>query len=268
MTPGDARKPADLRVGVDVGGTWLRAALLSGGRLRRTRLRKHPRWTLRSSLRRVFAAWRVGRVDRLVVGARGVWSLGERRRMARALRPLARDVHILPDLQLAFLSALDGKPGLLILAGTGSVSYGRGPDGRTARAGGIGPLLGDEGSAFWIGKQWVAGLPESVAWELAHDPDPVRATSALARQVLRRSRRDPRARRIADEAARRLAALALRAARRLAFRGKVPISWHGGVFRDPGFTAVFLRRLDPRFLPVPPAHAPEVYAAKSAKMEI
>src|SRR5512142_2060389 len=40
--------------------------------------------------------------------------------------------------------------GLGIIAGTGSIAVGRAPDGRTARAGGWGPLFGDEGRAYAV----------------------------------------------------------------------------------------------------------------------
>jgi N-acetylglucosamine kinase-like BadF-type ATPase len=40
--------------------------------------------------------------------------------------------------------------GLGVIAGTGSIAVGRNPRGRTARAGGWGPLIGDEGSAYVV----------------------------------------------------------------------------------------------------------------------
>src|SRR3989304_4407417 len=48
-------------------------------------------------------------------------------------------------------------PGPLVPAGTGSIVIGRDARGRWARAGGLGPLLGDEGSAFWLGRGGVRG---------------------------------------------------------------------------------------------------------------
>jgi N-acetylglucosamine kinase-like BadF-type ATPase len=40
--------------------------------------------------------------------------------------------------------------GIGVIAGTGSIAVGRAPDGRTARSGGWGHLMGDEGSAYWV----------------------------------------------------------------------------------------------------------------------
>lgn len=42
------------------------------------------------------------------------------------------------------------KPGVNIVAGTGSIAYGRNAEGKLARCGGFGPGIGDDGSAYWI----------------------------------------------------------------------------------------------------------------------
>lgn len=43
------------------------------------------------------------------------------------------------------------KPGINMVAGTGSIAYGRNKEGKIARSGGFGPGIGDDGSAYWIG---------------------------------------------------------------------------------------------------------------------
>src|SRR5262249_7281093 len=48
---------------------------------------------------------------------------------------------------------LAGQPGVVLIGGTGSVAYGRNAAGCAARAGGWGYLAGDEGSAYWIGRE-------------------------------------------------------------------------------------------------------------------
>ncbi|OZB94190.1 N-acetylglucosamine kinase [Paenibacillus sp. XY044] len=53
----------------------------------------------------------------------------------------------------ALLGATGGDPGILIIAGTGSIVYGINASGESARAGGWGHRVGDEGSGYWIGKQ-------------------------------------------------------------------------------------------------------------------
>lgn len=54
------------------------------------------------------------------------------------------------DAEPALTGALGDLEGFLLIAGTGSIAYGRTRAGKTARAGGWGHHLGDEGSAFWI----------------------------------------------------------------------------------------------------------------------
>ena len=56
------------------------------------------------------------------------------------------------DVEAAFVGAFAGRPGVLLLAGTGSMAWGS--DGtRQVRTGGWGEGFGDEGSAYWIGRR-------------------------------------------------------------------------------------------------------------------
>ena len=64
----------------------------------------------------------------------------------------AADVRLMHDAPIAHAGALDVEPGVIAIAGTGSVVYGIAEDGRSLTMGGWGYLFGDEGSAFWIGK--------------------------------------------------------------------------------------------------------------------
>ena len=56
------------------------------------------------------------------------------------------------DWDISLYGALDGAPGLLVIAGTGSVCCGRDASGRTFRTGGWGHLIGDEGSGYALGR--------------------------------------------------------------------------------------------------------------------
>ncbi len=58
---------------------------------------------------------------------------------------------LLGDEEIALDAAFTGGPGILVIAGTGSNVIGRAPGGSLHSAGGWGPILGDEGSGFWIG---------------------------------------------------------------------------------------------------------------------
>jgi N-acetylglucosamine kinase len=50
------------------------------------------------------------------------------------------------------------EPGVVLVAGTGSIAYGRDGQSRAARSGGWGYLLGDEGGGFWIGRSALAAV--------------------------------------------------------------------------------------------------------------
>jgi N-acetylglucosamine kinase-like BadF-type ATPase len=63
------------------------------------------------------------------------------------------EVKVTTDMEIALAAAAGAGPGVVLIAGTGSVAYGRSRDGKTVRAGGWGPWLGDEGSAFDIGRR-------------------------------------------------------------------------------------------------------------------
>jgi len=68
------------------------------------------------------------------------------------------DVHVTTDMEVALATAVGAGPGVVLIAGTGSAAYGRNATGRTARAGGLGPWIGDEGSAYDIGRRAVAAV--------------------------------------------------------------------------------------------------------------
>lgn len=53
----------------------------------------------------------------------------------------------------ALLGATGGAPGILVIAGTGSIVHGINDQGQSARASGWGHRVGDEGSGYWIGQQ-------------------------------------------------------------------------------------------------------------------
>jgi N-acetylglucosamine kinase-like BadF-type ATPase len=62
------------------------------------------------------------------------------------------------DLEIALEAAAGAAPGVVLVAGTGSAAFGRNAEGHTVRAGGHGPWVGDEGSAFDIGRRAVAAI--------------------------------------------------------------------------------------------------------------
>lgn len=65
----------------------------------------------------------------------------------------AEELYITHDAEIALTGATAGNPGIIIIAGTGSMAFGRNSQGRSARAGGWGYIFGDEGGGFDIARQ-------------------------------------------------------------------------------------------------------------------
>ena len=63
------------------------------------------------------------------------------------------------DAFISYIGAIGLEPGVLLIAGTGSIAIGRRADGSMIRVGGWGSLFDDEGSGFWIGR-------ETIQWAL------------------------------------------------------------------------------------------------------
>jgi N-acetylglucosamine kinase-like BadF-type ATPase len=59
---------------------------------------------------------------------------------------------VVNDALVALVAGAGDDPGVVVVAGTGSIAYGRNAAGQAARSGGWGYLLGDEGGGFWIGR--------------------------------------------------------------------------------------------------------------------
>lgn len=91
----------------------------------------------------------------LCVGVAGGGRESERQALWQALadRELAEEVIVHPDYAIALDDAFGEGAGILLVSGTGSACFGRGPSGLTARCGGWGPACGDEGSGAWIGRR-------------------------------------------------------------------------------------------------------------------
>jgi glucosamine kinase len=87
-------------------------------------------------------------------GAAGAEVAQGRARLDALLRRLLPDslVCVVHDARLV-LAAAGLESGIALIAGTGSVAYGRTQDGREAQRGGWGWMIGDEGSGVWIARE-------------------------------------------------------------------------------------------------------------------
>ncbi len=62
-------------------------------------------------------------------------------------------VHVTNDAEIALAAQTRGKPGILLISGTGSIGYAINEHGQNARVGGYGYLIGDEGSSYWLSRK-------------------------------------------------------------------------------------------------------------------
>lgn len=77
----------------------------------------------------------------------------------------SRAFKITHDAQIALTGATAGDPGIIVIAGTGSIAFGENSQGKTGRAGGWGYIFGDEGGAFDIVRQALrAALAAEEGW--------------------------------------------------------------------------------------------------------
>jgi N-acetylglucosamine kinase-like BadF-type ATPase len=268
-------RPHPLVVGVDVGGTWIR--ILARGPGRRS-VRAAARVAAIGDLETYVSAtwrehgWSARSVAALVVASKGIWTPAECASAARRFARFGRRVHVIPDAQAAAWGALDGQPGVLVLSGTGSIVVGHDGHGQWARAGGFGPLLGDEGSGFWLGREWIRATTGAGDFEmvrtLAHAGQPAVAIAALAPMVIARARAGERcASHIARAGQAHLAIGAIDVAHRLRLAPPVSISWAGSVLTDPWFRAGVARAIRRRGLRarwIEPAVEPVAAAAQLA----
>jgi N-acetylglucosamine kinase-like BadF-type ATPase len=257
-------------LGIDAGGTKTvclladdRGTVLSEGRGRGANLQASGELELEKVLYEVMAQaiddrpWRADAICLGIAGADREDDVQTVRSIMRRISPGSR-VLVVNDALVALEAAAPGAPGIVIIAGTGSIAYGRNARGSAARAGGWGHILGDEGSGYWIGRAALAavvreadgrgpatGLTSAVlehfgaetAGGLIHvvyNRDVPRTHVAALGPLVQRaaSSGDAVARDILERAAEELVLAARSVAARLEMRGEpFPFVLAGGIFR-------------------------------------
>jgi N-acetylglucosamine kinase-like BadF-type ATPase len=98
-------------------------------------------------------------------GLAGVGRAADQQRMEQGLREYAALQHItfnriiiVSDARIAVEGAFKGGPGIILIAGTGSIAFGKNAQGEIHRVGGWGRYLDDEGSGYFIGKSALAAV--------------------------------------------------------------------------------------------------------------
>jgi glucosamine kinase len=269
--------------GIDGGGTKTTLALAdSGGRELARRVGpaglvdpRDPDATARMLAELVRDALAEAGIDgepaALFAGLAGVGNERERAQVEVALAAsgVAGRVRIGTDGAIALDGALGGQAGILVVAGTGSVAYGRSEDGRVERCGGWGMIVGDEGSAWSVGRTGLAaalraadgrGPPTRLLQrflellkledERAIPPWAGRAeksgVAALAVHVVRAAEEgDAVALQLLEREARELACHAVALARRLEpWSGPVPVAFHGGMLESDFYAEIVQNALE------------------------
>jgi len=286
-------------LGIDGGGTKTRCVLgdetmvlataMSGGsnivRLGETQARE----ALHTAVRQVCATAKIApaQIHAICIGAAGA----DRPEIAAKIRSILAEliseiapeialtkIEVVGDMTIALEAAFGAGPGVIAIAGTGSIVYGRDANGHTARAGGWGFAISDEGSGHWIGRRAVSALLSAhdqgletqltamvlEAWRLSTIDDLVQQANStpppdfprLFPIVLRAAEADSIARDLLAEAGARLAALAAIVVRRLAPHAEtamrpaatLPVAMTGSVFRQsPDVRQVFYNTLQKSF---------------------
>jgi len=152
----------NLVLGIDGGGTRTRASIMDGdkvlghgesGSIKRLRVgAEAAEANLRTVLKNVYAQAGVKGVSAACCGVASVSMPGITEWITAVFNDFSVErADIVGDEVIALDAAFRGGPGILQIAGTGSNTIGRAPDGSKESAGGWSSHLGDEGSGYWIG---------------------------------------------------------------------------------------------------------------------
>jgi len=156
-----------LVLGIDGGGTRTRASIVDtvsangkhalafaeSGSIKRLRVgAQAAEENLRALLAEVYVQSGAASVSAASVGVASATMPGIPEWITHILREFRIEKsEVVGDEVIALDAAFEGGPGILQIAGTGSNTIGRAPDGSQESAGGWSSRLGDEGSGYWIG---------------------------------------------------------------------------------------------------------------------
>ncbi len=198
-------------------------------------------------------------IDVCCFGIGGLNTKMDRKIISGFIKPLvtARKHIIVNDVVIAFHAATCGEPGIVMVAGTGSIAYGVSPEGKEGVVGGWGWLIGDEGSAFYIAKKALMSASkaydgrgkhtslveifcnhlkiskfENIISKVYEEMKP-RDLASLAPLVTQAAQNgDEVAQNILEDAARELALTVKALAEKLNMKGRFTVGAAGGVFKS------------------------------------
>jgi N-acetylglucosamine kinase-like BadF-type ATPase len=165
-------------LGIDGGGTHTRTIVvdaagrvLGAGRSGSTNRNHHPRETVLANLREAISralstAGETGELRAVFLGMCGTSTEADRREIVSIARqvpevPPGARMAVENDTHTGLVGGLSGRPGAVLIAGTGSACLGLAAGGRRCLCGGWGALADDAGSAPWIGLQAIQAAVRS-----------------------------------------------------------------------------------------------------------
>jgi glucosamine kinase len=277
-------------VGIDGGGTKTRAVLadettvlaksMTGGSNMVRLGEAQTREAVHAAVRQICASAKISpsQIRAICIGAAGAARSEISAKLRSILSELIPDpalveIEITSDTEIALEAAFGAGPGVVAISGTGSIVYGRDAAGHSARAGGWGFALSDEGSGHWIGRRAVSAVLSAQdaqrdtsltamvldVWKLTSIEELVQNANStpspdfprLFPVVLRAANEaDPVALDLLTEAGTHLAELAAMVIRRLAPSApkSLPVAMTGSVFRQSAIVRkVFYNQLTASF---------------------
>ena len=104
-----------------------------------------------------------GDVVSTTLGLAGVRRADLRQRVHERFRNLLgiKKIEVVTDAEIALYGTTLGKAGVVVIAGTGSICYGKNENGKIATAGGWGPIAGDEGGGATIARRALQAIAKA-----------------------------------------------------------------------------------------------------------
>lgn len=224
-----------------------------------------------------------------------------RARMREALVNLGiREIIVVGDADIALYGATEGAPGLIVIAGTGSICCGINARRKMLCAGGWGPMAGDEGGGAWIARRALRAIAHATdgrgastsltaaAIAYFHVSDASDLSTAIYAPTITNERlagfgkfvieaaktKDRIAREILAEAGRELGSAAVAVIRNLKLeRETFQVAYTGGVFVAAGELVLAtmreeIKKIAPLAYLAPPHFPPAVAAARMAREHV
>ncbi|MDQ3667718.1 MAG: ATPase [Acidobacteriota bacterium] len=255
---------------------------------------------VREAIDKACEAAQVRREDILAaeVGLAGARRTELRERVREALNNLGiAGVEVVGDADIALYGATDGEPGVVVIAGTGSICCGVNARGKRNCAGGWGPVAGDEGGGAWISRRALRAIahasdgrgpktslmaaacayfhvttPEDLATAIYAPTLTNERLAGFGKQVIEAAKaKDPVARAIMTEAGCELGLAVAAVIRNLKLEPeRFQVAYVGGVFAAAGDLVLGpmcerIRQIAPMAFVAPPRLSPSLAAARMAR---